>query len=211
MRRDARLVHAGISLARRNQAGPDSAFPGHRSLDLVDQDRAAIVRNMNFTRRNLGQVIVASAIMEDTIGWIIIAITFALAEAGTIDIGSVAESVIGTAAFLIVSFTIGRRIVFYCIRWANDHFESEFPVITTILVIMGAMALTTHFIGVHTVLGAFVSGVLIGESPILTKHIDERLRGLIMAFFMPVFFCGRTEHRPYNPQRPHGFSSWPLA
>ena len=57
-----------------------------------------------------------------------------------------------------------------------------------ILVIMGVMALTTHFIGVHTVLGAFVAGVLIGESPILSKHIDEQLRGLILAFFMPVFF-----------------------
>jgi predicted Kef-type K+ transport protein len=53
---------------------------------------------------------------------------------------------------------------------------------------MGLMALTTHFIGVHTVLGAFVAGVLIGESPILSKHIDEQLRGLILAFFMPVFF-----------------------
>jgi K+:H+ antiporter len=50
------------------------------------------------------------------------------------------------------------------------------------------MALTTHFIGVHTVLGAFIAGVLIGESPILSKHIDEQLRGLILAFFMPVFF-----------------------
>jgi nucleotide-binding universal stress UspA family protein len=38
------------------------------------------------------------------------------------------------------------------------------------------------------VLGAFIGGVLIGESPILTKHIDEQLRGLIVAFFMPVFF-----------------------
>src|SRR5262249_10231557 len=66
--------------------------------------------------------------------------------------------------------------------------DSEFPVITAILVIMGVMALTTHLIGVHTVLGAFVAGVLIGESPILTKHIDEQLRGLIVAFFMPVFF-----------------------
>jgi nucleotide-binding universal stress UspA family protein len=41
---------------------------------------------------------------------------------------------------------------------------------------------------VHTVLGAFVAGILIGESPILTRHIDEQLRGLIIAFFMPVFF-----------------------
>src|ERR1700674_4438268 len=149
---------------------------------------AAVVREMDFTRRNLGQVIVSSAIMEDTIGWIIISITFSLAQAAEINVAGVAKSLIGTAAFLIASFTIGRRIVFHAIRWANDSFESEFPVITTILVIMGAFALTTHFIGGHTVLGAFVSRVLIGESPILTRHIDEQLRGLIFAFFMPVFF-----------------------
>jgi Kef-type K+ transport system membrane component KefB/nucleotide-binding universal stress UspA family protein len=149
---------------------------------------AAIVRDMKFTRRDLGQVIVASAIMEDSIGWIIIAITFSLAQAGKIDVASLAKSVLGTAAFLAVSLTVGRRAVFWVIRWANDNFASEFAVITAILGIMGAMALTTHVIGVHTVLGAFVSGMLIGESPILTRHIDEQLRGLIMAFFMPVFF-----------------------
>src|SRR6266403_706129 len=149
---------------------------------------AAIVREMGFTRRNLGQIIVASAICEDSIGWVIIAVIFGLAQAGTIDVMNVIRSVLGTAVFLIASFTVGRRIVYFLIQWTNDHFQSDFPVITTILVIMGAMALTTHFIGVHTVLGAFVSGVLIGESPILSKHIDEQLRGLILAFFMPVFF-----------------------
>src|SRR5260221_10711127 len=149
---------------------------------------AAIVREMGFTRRNLGQIIVASAICEDSIGWVIIAITLSLAEAGTIDLVSVAKSVVGTVVFLGLSFTIGRRVVFFLIRWTNDNFQSDFPVITMILVIMGGMALTTHVIGVHTVLGAFVAGVLIGESPILSKHIDEQLRGLILAFFMPVFF-----------------------
>jgi Kef-type K+ transport system membrane component KefB len=53
---------------------------------------------------------------------------------------------------------------------------------------MVAMALTTYLIGMQTVLGAFVAGILIGESPILTRHIDEQLRGLIVALFMPVFF-----------------------
>ena len=78
--------------------------------------------------------------------------------------------------------------MFSLIRWTNDNFKSEFPVITMILVIMSAMALITQLIGVHTVLGAFVAGILIGESPILTRHIDEQLRGLIVALFMPVFF-----------------------
>ena len=53
---------------------------------------------------------------------------------------------------------------------------------------MGIMALITEAIGVHTVFGAFVAGILVGQSPILTRHIDEQLRGLITALFMPVFF-----------------------
>src|SRR4029077_10420051 len=77
---------------------------------------------------------------------------------------------------------------FFIIRWVNDTFVSEFAVVTAIFVIMGTMAMVTSLIGVHTVLGAFVAGVLIGESPILTRHIDEQLRGIITAFFAPVFF-----------------------
>jgi Kef-type K+ transport system membrane component KefB/nucleotide-binding universal stress UspA family protein len=149
---------------------------------------AMVVHEMNFMRRNLGQIIVASAILEDTIGWIIVAIAFGLASSGTLDAWSVTKIVLGTVAFLAASLTIGRRIAFAMIRWANDNFVSDFPVITTILVIMISMALTTHMIGVHTVLGAFIAGVLVGESPILTRHIDEQLRGLIVSLFMPVFF-----------------------
>jgi Kef-type K+ transport system membrane component KefB/nucleotide-binding universal stress UspA family protein len=149
---------------------------------------AVVVREMNFMRRDLGQIIVASAILEDTIGWVIIAVAFGLAAAGTIDLWSVGRAVLGTAVFMLASFTLGRRIVSRLIRWANDNFRSDFPVITTILIVMAIMALTTQLIGVNTVLGAFVAGILIGQSPILTRHIDEQLRGLIVALFMPVFF-----------------------
>jgi Kef-type K+ transport system membrane component KefB/nucleotide-binding universal stress UspA family protein len=149
---------------------------------------AMVVREMDFMRRDLGQIIVASAILEDTIGWMIIAVAFGVGSAGAIDLWSVARSVVGTALFMAVSLTVGRRIVFILIRWVNDNFESEFAVITAILVIMIAMSLTTQAIGVNTVLGAFVAGILVGESPILTRHIDEQLRGLITALFMPVFF-----------------------
>ncbi|MGY3031002.1 Kef-type K+ transport system membrane component KefB/nucleotide-binding universal stress UspA family protein [Bradyrhizobium sp. USDA 4354] len=149
---------------------------------------AVVVREMNFMRRNVGQIIVATAVIDDTIGWIIIAVIFSLASHGTLDIASVAKAVLGTLAFLAVSFTIGRRLVFQLIRWANDTLVSAAAVITVILLLMSVMALITHLIGVHTVLGAFVAGILVGESPILTRQIDERLRGLISSFFMPVFF-----------------------
>jgi Kef-type K+ transport system membrane component KefB/nucleotide-binding universal stress UspA family protein len=149
---------------------------------------AMVVGDMNFMRRDIGQIIVASAILEDTIGWVLVAVAFGLAAAGTIDIWSVGRAVLGTVLFLGISLTIGRRAVFSLIRLANDNFRSDFSVITTILVIMAVMALITQWIGVNLVLGAFVAGILVGESPILTRHIDEQLRGLIVALFMPVFF-----------------------
>src|SRR5690606_7506693 len=91
---------------------------------------AMVVREMNFMRRVVGQVIIASAIIDDSIGWIIVSIIFSIALHGSVDPLSIAQGVIGTVIFLVASFTIGRRIVFFVIRWVNDHFESEFPVIT---------------------------------------------------------------------------------
>lgn len=149
---------------------------------------AIIVREMGFMRRNLGQIIVSSAIIEDTIGWLIIAVTFGIATQGKLEFLPLLLTVVEVAAFMIFSFTIGRRIVFALIRWSNDTLKSEYAVITVILVIMGLMAFTTNLIGVHTVLGAFVAGILVGESPILSDHIEAQLRGIITALFMPVFF-----------------------
>ena len=149
---------------------------------------AMVVREMNFMRRSIGMTLVASAIIDDTVGWTIIAITSSLALHGSVSAASLAQSLLGTGLFLLASLTLGRRLVFALIRWTNDTFVSEVPVVTAILIVMGVMALTTHVIGIHTVLGAFVAGILIGESPILTRHIDEQLRGLVVALFMPVFF-----------------------
>jgi nucleotide-binding universal stress UspA family protein len=80
-------------------------------------------------------------------------------------------------------------VVARIIVWCNDNLATEVPVISAILLIVLTMALTTELIGVHSALGAFVAGILIGQSPILTEHIESQLRGFIIAFFSPVFFA----------------------
>jgi Kef-type K+ transport system membrane component KefB/nucleotide-binding universal stress UspA family protein len=155
---------------------------------------AMVVREMNFMRRNLGQIIVATAIMEDTVGWVIIAIIFGITGVSSsgghngVDLLNLGKTVGGVVLFLAFCFTAGRWLVFSAIRWVNDNFRSDFPVITTILVITCCFAIITQLLGVRTVLGAFMAGVLIGESPILTDHIEGQLRGMITALFMPIFF-----------------------
>ncbi|HEU5095878.1 MAG TPA: cation:proton antiporter [Reyranella sp.] len=150
---------------------------------------AMVLMEIGAIRRDLGQLILATAILDDTIAWIIIAVISGIAAHGAVDLASIGASLAGTALFLAFSFTIGRRLVAALIVWVNDNLTIEVPVITAILVVMLAMALTTELIGVHTALGAFIAGVLIGQSPILTEHIEGQLRGFIMAFFSPIFFA----------------------
>src|SRR5262249_11634241 len=71
---------------------------------------ALVIRDLGFLRRTVGQVILASSILDDTIGWVIVSITLGLALYGSVDGMGVARTVLGTALFLALSFTLGRRL-----------------------------------------------------------------------------------------------------
>src|SRR5579862_2228892 len=150
---------------------------------------ALVVRDLGFLRRTVGQVIIASSILDDTIGWVIVAVTFGLALHGAVDFAALTRMLLGTACFLALSFTLGRRWVYRLLRWSNDNLQSELASVTVVVVIAAVLALATSAIGVHLLLGAFVAGILIGQSPLLTRRIQAPLRGLIIALFMPVFFA----------------------
>lgn len=150
---------------------------------------AMTLMEIGIIRRDIGQLILATAILDDTVAWIIMAVIAGIAIHGAVDLPTVGASLGGTALFIALSLTLGRRLVARMIVWVNDHMTIEVPVVTAILIVMLAMALTTDLIGVHTALGAFFAGLLIGQSPILTEHIEGQLRGFVMAFFAPVFFA----------------------
>ena len=126
---------------------------------------AMVLMEVGAIRRDLGQLILATAILDDTIAWVIIAVIAGIAAHGTVSVTNVGASLAGTAIFLAVSLTVGRRLVARVIRWSNDNLTIEVPVITAILLVMLVMALSTELIGVHTALGAFVAGMLVGQSP----------------------------------------------
>src|SRR5579863_8576507 len=137
---------------------------------------ALVVRDLGFLRRTVGQVIIASSILDDTIGWVIVAVTFGLALHGSVDFAALTRMLLGTALFLALAFTLGRRWVYRLLRWSNDNLQSELASVTVVVVIAAVLALATSAIGVHLLLGAFVAGILIGQSPLLTRRIQAPLR-----------------------------------
>ena len=88
----------------------------------------------------------------------IIAVTFGIANHASVDLFSLARSVLGVGIFLGISSTIGNASCL--LDPLATNFRSEFPVITMILIIMVLTAEITQLSGAHTVLGAFVAGIL---------------------------------------------------
>jgi Kef-type K+ transport system membrane component KefB/nucleotide-binding universal stress UspA family protein len=150
---------------------------------------AMVLMEIGAVRRDLGQLVLATAILDDTIAWVLVAVISGIAAHGAQSLAGAGVTLAATVAFVLVCLFLGRRIVASLIRWSNDYLTIEVPVITAILLIMLAAALATELFGAHTALGAFLAGILVGQSPILTEHIEDELRGLIIAFFSPVFFA----------------------
>jgi Kef-type K+ transport system membrane component KefB len=150
---------------------------------------AMTLMEIGVIRRDIGQLILSAAILDDTLAWIIIAVISGIAMHGMVSFTNIGISLAGVAVFLAFSLTIGRRLVAGLILLVNDHMKIEVPVLTAILIVMFVTALMTDLIGVHTALGAFVAGLLVGQSPILRRNIEHELRGFIFAFFSPVFFA----------------------
>ncbi len=149
---------------------------------------ARILLDLDLLKTRIGMVILSTATADDTVGWIILAVITGLASAAhRVDLPTVLTSLLGTAAFLLLAATVGRRVVDWSLRNAA-RLRLPYAQLTAILVLVLLGAAVTQAIHVHLVLGCFVTAILVARSPDLERSSVEAIRTLGMAFFVPFFF-----------------------
>jgi Kef-type K+ transport system membrane component KefB len=150
---------------------------------------AKVLMDMNLMRRDIGQTIIAAGMSDDTIGWVLLSIVAGLAASGTVDAGSILRSVGAVAAFMIVSFTLGRWLVKRATAFVQDEVRSTDRLVTLIIVLTFAWGAVTQALGLEAVLGAFVMGILFGQMPRVPESVHHKLITLSLAVFTPIFFA----------------------
>jgi Kef-type K+ transport system membrane component KefB len=149
---------------------------------------ARILIDIGLMKSRIGMVIMSTAVADDTVGWIVLALIVGLAGTGGVDVPTVVTAIIGTAAFLVLAFTLGQRFV----RWAlagSAGLRIPFSQTTVMLALAFVGASITQAIHVHLVLGCFVAGILIARSPARDKTARDSIRTMGMSFFVPFFFA----------------------
>lgn len=150
---------------------------------------AKVLIELDVIRRDIGQLILAAGMIDDTIGWILLAIVAGLARTGVVDIGSVATTVFSVLVFLGLSFTIGRRFVAALVRWVGNVLGSDIALVSTVMSLALAAGAITQYMGLEAILGAFVVGVLVGQVKRFTYELRHTLEVITLGVFAPLFFA----------------------
>jgi Kef-type K+ transport system membrane component KefB len=148
---------------------------------------ARILMDLELFRSRIGMVIVSTAVADDTVGWIMLAVVTGLVERHRLDVPAVAIALVGTLAFLVLAFTVGQWLVNRTLR-AAERMKMPFAKTTAVLVIVFVGGAITQALHVHLVLGSFVAGILVFRSPARERASVEPLRTVGMSFFVPLFF-----------------------
>ncbi len=110
---------------------------------------AKILLDLGLIKRELGMLILAGGIVDDTTGWLLLSLVAGLATAGTVDLKSVSVLVIEGAAFLGFCYFIGYRLVRSLMRWIDDRTYIEHGKFSAMVIIAVMCGVVTQFIGLH--------------------------------------------------------------
>ncbi|MBN1944660.1 MAG: cation:proton antiporter [Bradymonadales bacterium] len=152
---------------------------------------AKTLLDLNLFRTDLGMVVVAAAIFNDLLGWIIFAIILGLMGTGGGEGHGlpIAHTIWMTLAFVALMLTVGRWIIHHILPWIQAHTSWPGGVLSFTLTAALFCAALTEYIGVHAIFGAFLFGVALGDSSHLREETRATIDRFISFFFAPLFFA----------------------
>ncbi|MDC0669872.1 cation:proton antiporter domain-containing protein [Nannocystis radixulma] len=150
---------------------------------------AKVLMDLKLIRRDIGQLILAAAMTDDTIGWILLAVVAGLAKTGVVDVLTALKSIGGAVLFMLFAFTLGAPLISRIMATVDKRFGGSGSQMSLVLAIAFATAALTHEMGIEAVLGAFTVGILAGQAPRFRHEVAHTLELVTASFLAPIFFA----------------------
>lgn len=148
---------------------------------------ARILLDLKLLKSEIGVVIIASAVFNDVVGWIVFSFILSLVNKNSGG-GSVVQSLVSIAAFAIFMLVAGRFVLNRILPWIQTRLSWPGGVLSFSLSLCLVCAAFTEFIRIHAILGAFIAGLTIGDSAHFREQAREIMHQFVTNFFAPLFF-----------------------
>ena len=148
---------------------------------------ARILMDMNLFKTKIGMLIIASAMFNDLLGWLIFSLVLSLTGASDHNMG-LGYTVIYIIGFGLFMLTIGKKIIDRSLPWIQTKLSWPGGVLSFSLGFCLLCAAFTQSINIHAILGAFIAGIAVGDSVHLHEKAREIIHQFVTNFFAPLFF-----------------------
>lgn len=147
---------------------------------------ARTLMDMNLLRTELGVIIIASAIVNDLFGWIFFSVIIGMISSGG---GSnFLTQIGGILLFLAFMFFIAKPLTDRIIPRIQTRYSFPGSILSFIFIFGLIAASVTEAAGIHAIFGAFMAGVVIGDSSHLKESTREIIHQFVTNIFAPLFF-----------------------
>ena len=148
-----------------------------------------ILREYRLVETRLGLVAISAAALNDLVGWVLLATLAALATA-KLSAASVGGQLGGLGALAAGLWVIGRPMATALLaRFPLRDGQVPGAAVALVIAAIFACGLTTRALGVFTILGGFLVGLLFHRDRAFVAAWRRQIGGLVLVFFLPIFFA----------------------
>ncbi|NTU66833.1 MAG: cation:proton antiporter [Candidatus Moranbacteria bacterium] len=147
---------------------------------------ARILMDMGMLKSKVGSIILATATIDDIVGWIL----FAVLTAYFVPSGAGHMNPLITVGVVLAMFffaiTYGNRLTGKLVAWCEKRTDGDNLFLgVTVALVLASSALAERS-GIHAVLGAFLVGLAFSNCEPHKMH--DSLRKVVMSVFSPLYF-----------------------
>ena len=149
---------------------------------------AMVLREKSMLRHKIGQIALGSAMLDDIVAWILVAVMTSLYLTGHFDGLAAAKTTGAALTFLGISYAVARPLMTRFISWHNGISPGASAQLSILIFFGITGGVITSWLGLESALGVFVVGILIGAAPSLQKNAVHALSLIVSAFLAPLYF-----------------------
>lgn len=148
---------------------------------------ARILTELKLLQTDVGLIVLSAGVGNDVVGWILLALTVALVNAGT-GLTALYVLLVSIAWILFLVYIVRPAFIWALRRDGSlENGPSQSMVALTLLMVL-ASAFFTDIIGVHAIFGGFLVGLICPHEGGFAVRMTEKIEDLVSVLFLPLYF-----------------------
>ncbi len=149
---------------------------------------ARILHERQLNKTELGTVAIACAAVDDVTAWCLLAYIVAFVRSAH-EVTPMWITLCGLTLYILFMVFVARPLLAKLVRpsWKGRAIGEDMTALVLVLLLVSAM--TTEWLGVHLLFGAFLFGAVMPKEGRFVAHLTERLESITLVLFLPIFFA----------------------